>query len=384
MRLDKSAILCIIFLGSLATLTSCRPDDEQDNEEVTEISALPASIVYPSDNPYSNAKFELGQLLFWDPVLSGTNEVACATCHHPSLGYSDGRALSSGVNGQGLGPNRTGGVVVKRNSPTVINTAYNGISVSGTVNPMASPMFWDNRASSLEEQALLPMLSAEEMRGVAIAESDILDTLVNRLLAIAEYRNLFEAAFGSDEITETRIAQALANFQREIVANNSPFDRYMRGNMNAMTNAQVQGMNTFIESGCADCHGGPMFSDYELHTLSTPNHPQVEDEGATGNFDFRTPTLRNLAFTEPYMHNGVFDDLEEVLEFYRDISGGNANSQNPDVANNQIDQDARDLRVNGDDMDEIIVFLNALNDPDFDTSIPSSVPSGLPVGGEIN
>ncbi|MCH2199055.1 MAG: hypothetical protein MK081_09725 [Flavobacteriales bacterium] len=81
------------------------------------------------------------------------------------------------------------------------------------------------------------------------------------------------------------------------------------------------------------------------------------------------------------MHNGVFDDLEEVLEFYRDISGGNANSQNPDVANNQIDQDARDLRVNGDDMDEIIVFLNALNDPDFDTSIPSSVPSGLPVGG---
>ena len=120
----------------------------------------------------------------------------------------------------------------------------------------------------------------------------------------------------------------------------------MRGDLNALSNDEIEGLNAFLEAGCADCHSGPMFSDFELHTLSVPNHPLVSDNGATGDFDFRTPSLRNLAFTAPYMHNGRFRNLEEVLEFYDEISGGGGDSQNPNVDDNEIDDDARDLDLN--------------------------------------
>ena len=143
----------------------------------------------------STAKFELGQALFWDPILSGAKDIACASCHHPDFGYADGRQLSSGVDGIGLGPDRLNGVLVKRNAPTVLNTGFNGIDILGNYDPNTSPMFWDNRASGLEEQALLPVLSKEEMRGAIIAEMDILDTVVQRLTTIEAYHDLFERAF---------------------------------------------------------------------------------------------------------------------------------------------------------------------------------------------
>lgn len=378
-----------ILLGVLLIASSCQRDEDvmQNNLaelETGEISALPETVQFPNNNPYSNAKFELGRTLFWDPVLSGPKNVACATCHHPSFGYADGRDLSLGVNGTGLGPNRRDGDLAARNAPTILNTAFNGIGVFGNYNPNAAPMFWDNRAMGLEEQAILPILSAEEMRGNEIAEAAIVDTVLQRINAIPAYRAMFSAAFGNETVDETRLAQALATFQRNIIANNSPFDEYMRGDLGALSNQQIEGMNTFIDAGCANCHSGPMFSDFELHTLSVPDHPEIGDDGATGDFDFRTPSLRNLSLTAPYMHNGVFDDLEDVLEFYDDISGGNGDSQNPNIGDNQIDQDARRLQLNRRDIDEIIAFLNALNDNDFDRSIPQNIPSGLSVGGNID
>lgn len=384
--------ICVFFSGVMIIASACQdPDDFPMTDPMVgipnapdEITALPAAVLYPDNNPHSTAKADLGRMLFWDPVLSGAKDVACATCHHPDLGYADGRDLSSGINGIGLGPNRRGGELVRRNAPTVINTAFNGMDINGRYNPENAPMFWDNRAQSLEEQALLPILSHEEMRGPAIAEADIVDSVVQRLNAIPGYRNMFASAFGDGGITETRIAQALATFQRDIVANNSPFDQYIRGDETAMSNQAIQGMNTFLRVGCAECHNGPMFSDFDLHTLSVPDHPLVDDAGANGDFDFRTPTLRNLDVTAPYMHNGVFDNLRDVLEFYNDISGGGADSQNPNVADNQIAQDARRLQLNGGDINEIISFLEALNDENFDRTIPQQVPSGLPVGGAID
>ncbi|MEM7162170.1 MAG: cytochrome c peroxidase [Bacteroidota bacterium] len=380
-RIQKGPVVALLILVS-----ACERDQDVPTADVESngLSALPTSPVYPSTNAYSQAKFDLGRALFWDPILSGNNDVACATCHHPDFGYSDGRQLSSGVNGNGLGPARTGGALVKRNSPTVINTAFNGINELGVSNPSTAPMFWDNRAESLEAQAILPLLSAEEMRGDDIPENEIYDHIVQKLVALGAYEMLFQNAFGNDLISIERVADALSTFQREIVANDSPFDEYMRGNTNALNNQEIEGMNTFIDVGCANCHSGPMFSDFELHTLSVPEHPLVEDEGATGNFDFRTPSLRNLALTGPYMHNGRFNQLRDVLEFYNDISGGNGDSQNPNVNDNEIAQEARDLDLDGGDINEIIQFLNALNDEDFDREIPQSVPSGLPVGGNIN
>lgn len=381
---DFRAIFAIVVL--LLVVSSCQQDaGPLDIEEVRSvISDLPESVSFPTDNLYSDAKHELGQRLFWDPILSGQKDVSCATCHHPNLGYADNRDLSSGVNGVGLGSNRTNGDVIRRNAPTILNVAYNGIDVNGNYSPLNAPMFWDNRTKSLEQQALLPILSHDEMRGTDISENAILDTVIQRIASIDEYRDLFRNAYGTDVITENNIAEALATFQRGIIANNSPFDQYIRGNSSALTDQQIEGMNTFIDVGCANCHSGPMFSDYKLHILSTPNHPGVVDQGATGNFEFRTPTLRNLNLTAPYMHNGVFDDLRDVLEFYVDIRRGNGNSQNPNVSDNQIDQDARELSLNNGDIIEIISFLNSLNDNGFDRSIPQSVPSGLPVGGNIN
>lgn len=393
--IDYKSTAILFTICSLILFSSCQEDDvfEDINENnldennnvfgLEDISGLPLEVIHPVQNSFSPEKENLGRLLFWDPALSGNKDIACASCHHPSFGYADARELPSGVGGMGLGPNRFNGELVPRNSPSILNAAFNGIEQNGVQDPEGAPMFWDNRASGLEEQAILPMLSAEEMRGVDIEEEDIMDTIVNRLMAIEEYRDLFQSAFGTTDITENHIAQALSTFQRALIANNSPFDAYMRGDENALSPAEIDGMETFIEVGCANCHNGPMFSDFELHTLSTPDHPLVDDDGANGDFDFRTPSLRNLAFTAPYMHNGVFEDLRDVLDFYNDISGGNGDSQNNNVNDNQIDDDARDLDINNGDINDIIQFLETLNDEDFDTRIPVSIPSGLSIGGDI-
>lgn len=309
-----------IFVITLFLFT-CNNDQDVSLDEVGNfISALPETISYPADNPYSEEKEELGRLLFWDPILSGNKDVACASCHHPELGYADGIKFSQGVNGEGLGTNRSNGMKTERNSPTVINTVFNGIDNDGYFNSSTAPMFWDNRAKGLEEQALLPLLSKEEMRGENYTEDEIVNVILQRLNEIPEYQDKFNIAFGSSEITEENLLKAIATFERGIVANNSRFDQYMRGDENAITDFELRGMREFIEVGCADCHSGPMFSDYELHVLGVPDNRNNQDEGSTGIFDFRTPTLRNLKFTAPYMHNGLFDDLEDVVDFYHEIS----------------------------------------------------------------
>ncbi|MEL6865435.1 MAG: cytochrome c peroxidase, partial [Bacteroidota bacterium] len=229
-----------------------------------------------------------------------------------------------------------------------------------------------------------PMLSKEEMRGEAIAEAIIIDTIIQRLNGIPGYVTRFEEVFGSDQINERNILAAIATFERGIIANNSRFDQYMRGDVNALTNFEIQGMNSFIQVGCADCHSGPMFSDYELHTIGVRDNINPPDGGATNNFDFRTPTLRNLDLTAPYMHNGLHTTLEEVMEFYEEVAEGDDDQRNLNVSENELDEEMQDLELDDDQVDEIIAFLNTLNDDSFDKTIPDSVPSGLAVGGNID
>lgn len=340
----------------------------QNNGQI--ISPLPIEVIYPANNPHSLQKEELGRFLFWDPILSGGMDISCASCHHPDFAYADGLERSVGV----------GGNLIDRNSPTVLNTAYNGINLGGNYNPEIAPMFWDNRTLSLESQSIEPILSAVEMRGNQISEDEILDVIIDRLENLPDYVALFEDAFGSDQITETRIAQAISTLERSLLANNSRFDQYMRGNTNALSQIELDGLSSFIDVGCADCHSSPMLSDFELHTLSVPNNG-INDMGATGAYDFRTPTLRNITLTAPYMHNGVFGSLEQVLDFYNDISRGNGNNQNNNVADNEIANDAINLNLNNNQIDEIIAFMRTLTDEDFDRMIPASVPSGQRVGG---
>ncbi len=345
----------------------------------TVLSSLPQNPLNPPE-----ASVALGRMLFWDPILSGNQDVACASCHLPEFGYTDGRRRSAGVGGVGSGPARSPGQIgqITRNSQSVVNTVWNGINEFGVFNPNTAPMFWDGRTTSLEAQAIEPILSREEMRGDNFTEAEILTEIINRINRVSEYQAMFETAYGSSQANIGNVAQALADFQRTLVANNTPFDRYLRGDTNAMSNAQINGMQEFVEHDCAECHSGPMFSDFELHVLgvAAANGLNTPDTG-NGNFAFRTPSLRQLAFTTPYFHGGQEVDLNDAIDFY----DNNNNSDNPNVANNQLDPDFRNIpNLNNNEINAIEAFLSALNDGAFDRTRPDRVPSGLNVGGAID
>ena len=398
------AVLFVLEVGAVGQEAQFPVDGEHS------VSALPLTQEAPGYNPTTPAKVELGRLLFWDPLLSGPQDVACATCHHPINGYAEDRDLSLGVTGTGRGRFRRDGHLVKRNSPTVLNVAFNGIDESGRYDPATAPMFWDNRLRSLESQALGPLQSFEEMRGDTYPEDEAVARVVAKLQANAEYPSLFAGAFGSEQpVTAENLGRAIAAFMRSLLANNSPFDRYMRGDSSAMTTEQVRGMQRFEEIGCIRCHNGPMFSDYKLHVMGVPDNPALasgattpaSDGGAQNppcaaapgeprtdasraacdSYAFRTASLRNLELTFPYGHNGMFRTLNAVVGFYESTIAGE--SRNPNVPFEELDPLLRQLQnVDEEDVD-LIEFLIALSDGSFDRTIPERVPSGLPVGGNI-
>ena len=386
----------------LLFLVNCSQEDEayqrrkaekaQRGKELSKLSrhsALPEKIKSPANNPMTPEKVALGKLLFFDPILSGGKDVACATCHHPELGYAEYRDISIGVNGKGLSSKRffkkpNDIPFVKRNAHTVLNTAFNGINTNNEYSPEDAPMFWDVRVNSLEKQALEPIKSFEEMRGHQYAEDEILEEVVNRLKAIPEYRRIFENVFGKKEaVSSDNLGKAIAAFERSLTTNNSRFDQYMRGDEDAISLSEKSGYELFKKVGCANCHNGSMFSDYKMHVLGVPENDKLPtpDSGFEERFAFRTASLRNLRFTAPYMHNGAFNDLKTVLEFYEDISFGK--TRNAYVGKEQYDPLVRELSLRVKDMASIISFLNTLNESGFDKEFPASVPSGLMVGGDI-
>ena len=386
--MKKKHLLCVtssFFLGSI--VMSCQKETNLLSENST-ITANLLPLPAPTDNVLITEKTALGKMLFWDPILSGSKDIACATCHHPNNAYTDGIDLSIGTNAAGYGANRhfltpNTFALIQRNSMTILNTVFNGIGTDGKFNPETAPMFWDSRTRSLETQALQPILTLEEMRGHAYSEALSLDSMVARLKNIAEYRQLFKSAFGDDQsITSTNVGKAIATFERSLTANNSPYDRYQKGDRTAMTALQIQGMQAFTDVGCINCHSGPMFSDYQLHILSVPDNSKLaqSDAGANGNYSFRTASLRNVTLTAPFMHNGVFQNLTQILQFYGNIAGGD--SQNPRVNIRQVDPKIRQIRIRN-NQQRLIAFINALTDTSFDKSIPLRVPSNLNPGGNI-
>jgi cytochrome c peroxidase len=229
------------------------------------------------------------------------------------------------------------------------------------------------------------------MRGDAYSEADAVDSVIARLRANPAYVTLFRNVFGPGaEIDARQLGEAVAAFERSLVAMNSPFDRFRAGAANALTAQQRRGMEAFDRAGCDRCHDGPMFSDWSLHAEGVGENPQLAaaDAGA-GRFRFRTPSLRNVALTAPYMHNGTLTTLEDVLRYY-----DNGRSENPNVSgaggrrrdDGRARLDRNFLRVDDmskREMQDIIVFLESLTDSSFDRTIPARVPSGLPPGGLI-
>ncbi len=358
--------------------------------KLSRFSALPEEVKHPANNPPSPAKIELGRLLFFDPILSGDRDVACATCHHPTNGYAESLDISIGVNGHGFGVRRSFKQpndipFTKRNSQTILNTAFNGISIHNRYDPEQAPMFWDLRTKSLEKQALEPLKSLEEMRGQHFAEDAILPEIIERLRSIPEYVQRFQQVFGgSESISSENLGKAIAAFERTLLTNNSRFDQYMKGDETAISLSEKEGFEQFKRSGCGNCHNGPMFSDYKEHVLGVHNNSKLPyiDKGVDSLYAFRTPSLRNLRFTFPYMHNGSLTSLDRVLEFYEDIAAGVR--INPDLTRDQLDPLVKEIRLSVKEMRPIISFLNTLNDESFDKTEPEEVPSGLPVGGNIH
>ena len=376
----------LVLMMPLLLLASCAGDVFNGAPQIDDLALDPRA---PENNAASPEKVALGRLLFWDPILSGERDVACATCHHPAHGYADGRPLPVGTAGVGLAEGRrdtSGGRIppMPRNTPTLLNVAFNGTTEenAGDFDPAHAPMLWDTRLLSLEEQALEPLRMRAEMRGDAYPPEAAADSAVARLRAIPEYVAAFKRAFADrPPVTAENIARALAAFERTLVAHESRFDRYARGEDDeALTQLEKRGLSIFLQAACYRCHSGPMFSDYELHVLGVAEHPAVAppDQGG-GNFAFRTPTLRNLSFTAPYMHNGTMVTLEEVVRFY-----AAASSANPHVPEEALDPDFTTIIPIDDDMVEALVsFLRTLDGDSFDTTVPGRVPSGLPVGGSL-
>jgi cytochrome c peroxidase len=217
-------------------------------------------------------------------------------------------------------------------------------------------MFWDNRARSLESQARGPLTGASEMRGSSFDERTIFVELVRRLTDIPEYVDMFAAAFGSPAIDDTAIVRAIATFERTLVTVPS-YQRWLAGDASAISASAKRGVDEFRQAGCSRCHSGPMLSDFSLHRFTRGGEP------------IRTPSLRNVALTAPYMHDGRAATLDAVFEIYRRID-------------QRADPNFRDLRVPGrGDRADVIAFLQSASDGDFDRSVPPRVPSGLPIGG---
>lgn len=373
------AQLFALAFGLLAMVGVARAADTLPVE--MKLEALPQNAPAPTDNAMTGPKVALGRLLFFDPILSATQKVACATCHHPSLGWADGRATPIGIGGAGLGPSRVRRDVVAmaallRNAPSLLNVGFNGLVAGHPLDPRAAPMFWDGREQGLEAQVLHPIGAGAEMRGDTMATASMAEA-VARVATVPEYRRLFAEA-GERAVTVDGLTRSIASFERSLVAANSPFDRFMRGETSALDAAQQRGMKVFERAGCIQCHGGPMFSDFKRHSIGV----NVTAGEATN--EFRTPTLRNLKQTGPYMHDGSQRSLLDVLNFYDQLSdevsetldGGDAARQPP------LDPLLKHLQLTPEDFPGLMAFLEALNDDHYDRSVPDQVPSGLTVGGQ--
>ncbi len=290
---------------------------------------LPA-IIWPKDNPYTPAKAELGRLLYFEKRISADGTLSCASCHDPKKGYTDQAAVSTGIRGQ------KGGV----SAPTVINRAYGMLQ------------FWDGRAKSLEDQAIGPMANPIEMGNTHTA-------VVDTLKKIPGYRTRFQQVFGTDEITLDHVAKAIATFERTVLSGNAPYDRYKAGNKSAMSASQVRGMDVFFNKAkCDQCHEGASFTLNAFHNLGVGQDKAEPDPGRFAvtkkpeDFGaFKTPTLREIEHTFPYMHDGSLKTLEEVVDFYD--KGG--------IANKNLDERMKKLNLTPQDKADLVAFMKALS-----------------------
>jgi len=307
-------------------------------EELKARYKRPEAIPFPKNNPHTVEKERLGRKLFFDPRLSRSQIVSCATCHNPSLGWSDGLPKGVGHEMQQLA----------RRSPSVLNLAW------------APLLMWDGRAHSLEHQASLPITAPEEMNMT-------MDDVVERLKSIEGYRDLFTQAFGeTDAISEDNVLAALATYERTLVSGKAPFDRWIEGDETAISESAKNGFVLFnSKARCSACHAGWRFTDDSFHNIGLP----TEDVGrgkftppsvAIMQYAFKTPALRDLRLQGPYMHDGSMKTLDQVLEHY--IKGGEKTPH--------LSPEMRPVDLTANEKKDLIAFLETLRGPPVTAKLP--------------
>ncbi len=330
-----SIYLSILIVS--VNLVGCGDDNDPVNQgltivELTVPDHFPEPAI-PADNPLTEEKIELGRMLFFDPILSRDSTISCSSCHLPGHSFADPRRFSRGVeNAEG-----------SRNAPALVNLVY------------GRSFFWDGANPSLEEQAIHPIVSDIEMDGDPA-------TIINRLKSHSVYPQKFEEVFQEEPSTKT-IVNAIASFERILLSTDSPYDRYLQGDSSALSSAQKRGMSLFFNhqrGECFHCHTGPNFTDDSFHNnglyeeYTDPGRMEVtgreNDEGK-----FKVPTLRNIEYTAPYMHDGSMNTLKEVVDHY--ASGGNGH-RNQSVLLRNID-------FSEEEKADLIEFLKALSDENF-------------------
>lgn len=346
-------LLASVVLLSCSSSGEDNPEPEADSPtpyalEIPKI--FPKSYVVPADNPLTVEGVELGRHLFYDPTLSGDNTMSCGSCHQQSKAFTDGKALSKGIAGQDT----------RRSAMSLANMLW------------FSQFNWDGSAQTLEEQARGPIenpLELHEDLGNAVAE----------LKANKLYPPMFRKAFGDSTITEDRILKALAQFQRTLISANSRYDRYML-NQGTLTKDELEGMQLFMThpipaenlrgGNCGDCHGGTLFS---LRTFHNNGLDETLTDNGLGDVTgqerdkgkFKAPSLRNIALTAPYMHDGRFATLEEVLDHYNDHLKYSSPNLDPLIIEATNKQDGKTLMLTEDEKRKIIAFLHTLTDSTF-------------------
>lgn len=316
--------------------------EEAAKKNFKDIGVLP-KMEHPADNLYSEAKKDLGKILFFDPRLSVSGQIACASCHEPQLGWGDGKRVANGHDRQ------TG----KRNAMTILNTGY------------YEKHFWDGRATGLEDQARFPVQDHVEMN------MDV-NQMEAKVKKFKGYETLFEKAFGSADINKGKIFKAIATFERTVVSPPSRFDNFIQGKSEALKDEEVLGLHLFrTKAGCINCHNSPLFSDNQFHndgqTLFASDNEDLGRYHVTKNpadvGKFKTPSLRETANTGPWMHHGNFPTLKDVVFFY------NLGNPSPIQKKYKGDRDSllpktdpmlKKLNLDMKEVDAVIAFMHAI------------------------
>jgi cytochrome c peroxidase len=315
-----------------------------DKRVFQDIGLLP-EMPFPADNPYTKEKAELGKMLFFEPRISSSGQISCANCHNPELGWTDNLTRSFGHDRQ------TG----KRNAMTILNVGY------------ANTFFWDGRAASLEIQSVMPIQDQVEMK-------EHLRLAVKKVKKLKGYQEMFAKAFPDKQVSVENMQKAIATFERTITSGSTKFDRFISGKANEFTDDEVMGMHLYrTKAGCINCHNTPYFSDNQFHNdgqtlFGTKDedfgvYKQTKNKADIGKF--KTPTLREIARTGPWMHHGHFPSLLDVVEFY--------NLGNPSPVQKKYLGTKRDsllpktspmlkkLDLSKTEVKQLVAFLNTLN-----------------------